>query len=761
MDLLRFIKVLLKRKKLLVFIPLIGMMSAYFINFNAPKTYKSSTILAAGIIDDTKISLEENTVEKTSSFVIATKFSNLIQMIKSKSVIDLVKYELLLHDLTAEQPFRQFNNNSNVIIEDSKSEVTEVLGSRKNYNPEHPHEEKLYNLINQLLRNQGYTFEDISKKLKVERIGDSDFIRMNYESENKYLSAFVLNKLSDIFIDYYQNITRQKTIGSVDFFAKLAEEKKRELNELVDRLKQFKLDNKIINLYEQTKSIVNQISELEIIRENEIKKVPSYAKAIEEINRRFAPEERKYIEEEYSKNSREISEIKARINSLSSRLIESGYKNSSIKDSINTLRKDLEYNVSRMSDNLILNPNATKQNLVEKKILYELELEIAQQSAKSNSQELTRLQKIVESFAPSEAAISSYEREISVAAEAYLVILNKLNLARFAVEDLGRSIQQTEPAFAAEKPEPNKKLLIVLLVGGISFVLIVVIIFLMEYIDLTIKSPSRFKDFSGLTSIGDINQLNMNSINLKEIFNNNSDDYHIEYFKNATRNLRYNITKELNKNKLILITGTSENCGKSFISTTLAYSLKQIGKKVLLIDANFKNNAITKQFNAEKSIDILLSGNGNIFSAITKSSIPGIDVIGTDLANISPGEIINYNKFKNSLEELKTEYDYIIVETQSLNGNISAKELADFADHILLVFSAKSILEPADKRSIGSVQSLGKNYSCILNRIEFDDLEEIQGEPIKKRNLFRASVKKMIKRNLRVKADNKIEMDLG
>jgi polysaccharide biosynthesis transport protein len=689
MDLLKFIKVLLKRKKMLIFIPLIGMLSAYLINFNAPKTYKSSTILSAGIIDDTKISLEENTVEKTSSYVIATKFSNLIQMIKSKSVIDLVTYELLLHDLTAEQPFRQFNNNSVAIIENTKSQLNDVLSSRLNYNGVKPHEEKLYSLINQLINNQGYTFEDISKKIKIERIGDSDFIRMNYESENKFLSAFVLNKLSDIFIDYYQNITRQKTIGSVDFFAKLAEEKKRELNELLDKLKQFKLDNKIINLYEQTKSIVNQISELEIIRENEIKKVPSYNKAIEEINRRFEPEERKYIEAEYSKNSRVISGIKDQINSLSNRLIESGNKNESIKDSINILRKDLEFYVSKMSDNLVLNPNATKQNLVEKKILYELELEIAQQSAKSNTQELARLQKIVESFAPSEVAISSYEREISVAAESYLVILNKLNLARFSVEDLGRSIQQTEPAFAAENPEPNKKLLIVLLVGSISFVLIVVIIFLIEYIDLTIKSPARFKEFSGLTSIGDINQLNMNSINLKEIFNNNSNDNHIEYFKNAVRNLRYNITKELNSNKIILTTGISQNCGKSFISTTLAYSLKQIGNKVLLIDANFKNNSITKQFNAEKSIDILFSGNGNIFSTITKSSIPGIDVIGTELENFSPGEIINHNKFMNSLEELKKQYDYIIVETQSLNGNISAKELAVFADHLLLVFFGK------------------------------------------------------------------------
>ncbi|MDP3442794.1 MAG: Wzz/FepE/Etk N-terminal domain-containing protein, partial [Ignavibacteria bacterium] len=109
MDLIRFIKVLLKRKKLLVFVPMLGMLAAFFLTRNTPDTFKSETTLSAGIIDDTKISLEENSVEKTSSYVIATKFSNLIQMIKSKSVIDLVSYELLLHDLKMEPPYRQFN----------------------------------------------------------------------------------------------------------------------------------------------------------------------------------------------------------------------------------------------------------------------------------------------------------------------------------------------------------------------------------------------------------------------------------------------------------------------------------------------------------------------------------------------------------------------------------------------------------------------------------------------------------------------------
>jgi Mrp family chromosome partitioning ATPase/uncharacterized protein involved in exopolysaccharide biosynthesis len=761
MDLIRFIKVLLKRKKLLVFVPMLGMLAAFFLTRNTPDTFKSETTLSAGIIDDTKISLEENSVEKTSSYVIATKFSNLIQMIKSKSVIDLVSYELLLHDLKMERPYRQFNKNSFNIIQIDGTKVAETLRAKTVTLSSEPFEWKINISIKQLLINQKYSYEEIAKKLKVERVGDSDFIKMEFESENAHLSAFVLNKLSEVFISYYKNVIGKKTTGSVDFFKKLADEKKQELNQLVDKLKQFKLDNKIINLYEQTKSIVNQISELEIIRENENKKVPSLKKAVAEIYQRLSPEEKKYIEADYSVNSRVISGVKEKINSLSAKLIETGNKDLSLKDSLATLRKNLQSQVTKMSDNLILDPNATKQNLVEKKIGYELDLEIAKQSVQSNDKELKRLQRIVESYAPSEAAISSFEREISVAAEAYLVILNKLNLAKFAVEDLGKNIQQAESALAAEKAEPNKKVLIILLIGIISFVLTVVSIFILEYIDLTIQSPSRFKKFSGLCSIGDINQLNTKSVNVKEIFFRDSDDPSIVYFKNALRNFRYNISSLLNDNKIILVTSTTEKSGKSFIITTLAYSLSLLNKKVLVIDANFKNNSLTKQFDAGQSVSELFTGNENIFSIITKSSVAGVDVIGTGLTNHSPSEIIKKEKFCQVLNTLKQQYDYILIESPALNRNLDSKELIGYADHLLMVFSAKSILEPADKRSVDFVKESGKTFSTLLNRIEYENLEEIQGEVIKKRSAVRTYVKKLIKRNLGGKTNTKIEMSLG
>lgn len=761
MDLIRFIKVLLKRKKLLVIIPLIGMAAAFLLTMKGAEVYKSETMLSAGIIDDTRISLEENVVEKTSSFVTATKFSNLIQMIKSKSVIDLVSYQLLLHDLTADQPFRKFSKESALLLKSGTDEMIQALEERKISFQPGPFTEETDRNIRRLIAAQKYSFEEISKKLKVERVGESDFIKMTFESENPYLSAFILNTLTQTFMGYYKTIMGEKTTESVDFFSKLAEEKKRELNELVQRLKEFKMDNKIVNLYEQTKSIVNQISSLEIIRENEVKKIPSLTKALNDIDKKFTPEERKYIEAEYSRNSRIISEIKEKINSLSARVIESGYTDKAAQDSVAQLRSRLASLVTTMSDNLVLNPNASMQNLVERKLEYEIELAIANENVKSNDRELGRLQTIVQSFAPSEATISGIEREISVAAESYLVILNKLNVAKFAVQDMGKSIQQTEIALPAEKPEPNKKLLLIILIGAISFVLTVVAIFVLEYIDLTIQSPGRFVRFSGLTTIGDINQLYTKTVNIKEIFNGASSDPSLVYFKNALKNLRYNVSNLLSQGKIFLVTGTSQKTGKSFIVSVLAYAISLTGKKVLIIDANFRNNSLSMQFSSENGAEELMAGEGDLFARIKQSSVAGVESIGTDIRNQSPGELIDEAGFRKNLQELSSHYDVILIEAPSMNSDTDAKELFSFADHILMVFSARGILEPADKRSIDFVKKSGKSFSAILNGIEYENLEELQGEMAKQRSAFRSYIKKLIKRNLEGKKDKTSEMRMG
>ena len=748
MDLIIFIRILLNRKKLLIIIPLLAMVFGYFLLKNQADTYKAKAVLSSGIIDETKISLD-NSENITSSFTILAKFSNLVELIKSQSIIELVSYRLILNDLSSGTPLKRPSSLLSDLNPQAKQNAIRILKEKIDSIKSLNSDVKDEHGIMQLIKSMNYDYESILRKLKVEHVGSSDFISIEFEAETASLAAFVPNTICEEFLRYNKYINGIKSSYSVDFFERLAREKKKELDGLVDQLKQYKVSNKIINLYEQTKAIVSQVSNLEIIRENDNKQIPALKTALVDINSRFTDKEKGYLERELIPNSKSISRLKDLLTQLNERQISLIIPSQSIKDSIEIVRALLKTDIEKASDDLILDPNIPKKELVLRKINSEIDLQIYQQNVKSIDKERARLAKIIENYAPNEATISSFEREISVIAEAYLVILNKLNMAKFSSENVEGNIQQTEPAIQPEKAEPNNKLILIIMMGLISFIFCIVIIFILEYIDVSIKSPKHFKKLTGLPLLGAIDLLKMQQLELKTIFDKDSDLPENEYFKEAIRKLRFELLDKSNKSKVILFASTRVNEGKTFILISLAYSLSMIGKKILLIDTNLKNNQLTNQFHARPQLFESLNLADDPMTFISKSSIDNIDILGSSQSNMSPKEIESGGGFSRLIENLKPHYDFIFMEISSLNKEASAREMLSVTEKFILVFAANSIIEDADKNSIAVSMNLGdKLLGCILNKVTLENLEQVQGEIKKKRSFIRIFTKKILTGNL-------------
>ncbi len=745
MDFIGLIRILLKRKKLLFFIPLFTALLTFILTRNMVDTYKSQAIIAAGILDDSKISLSENAADY-SSFLIQSKFSNFMELIKSRTVIANLGYRLLLHDLRS-TPFRKPSKIMEGLSESDKNKIAAKIESNKGdlklFSPLDDDEHYIILLI------KGMKYDEITllKELTVEVIPGSDFIKITCESENAFLSAFIVNNLCELFIQYFKSVKLDRALDAVDFFAKLAEEKRLQLVRLTDKLKQYKMDNRIINLYEQTKALVGQISSLEIIRENDNKQIPGLVTSLIDINSRFSDKERLYLESAIQSNSLLISELKNKINSLQYSII-LGNNSKQKQDSLLELKKHLVNEVEATSDKLLISPNVTKQELVQRKIQSEINLGMLRQNVISVDKELSRLKRIAEGFTPSEATISAFERDIQVTSEAYLLFLNKLNLARFSSENAGQNIQQTEIGIPSDKPEPNKKNLLVIVAGLLSFVLTVVSIIVVEYLDITIKTPKRFKLFAKMSTVGNINQLRLKALDLDSIFNKIHSDPQIEVFKNCVRDLRSLVLKR-GDHKIILITSSGSKTGKSFLAIALSYVLGKTGKKILIIDANHTNPSISKMFSAEDHLAEFFSGTNGNDTLFSKTSSDRISLLGTGDNQSSVLEINTGDNINKHLTYLREKFDYIIIETPGIKIDTAAKEWVPFADKVIAVFSAHNVIEEADKSVINYFANLGDSFlGPVLNKILTEDMEQVAGELPKKRSKFRRIIKKVLRRNL-------------
>ncbi|MBS1516407.1 MAG: AAA family ATPase [Bacteroidetes bacterium] len=732
MDFLSFIKVLRRRKLLLIIVPVIAVVIAYFLTKNIPEVYKAQAQLATGITQENKISISEGDKGGLSFDNVNVKFSNLIEVMKSKQVMDLVGYKLMLHDLTDAKPYstksKMFNDLNAAAKENARKVLQIHLDSMKSLDFQSEDERGIMKVI----ENCGYDEVSLLKKLKVERVGSSDFIQVTFESENPYLSSSVVNTLCELFLRYYETTSSQRADASVAYYTELAEQKKKELDEKVNTLKTYKQQNGVINIYEQTKSLVNQISDLELSREAENKKISASQKAVKDIDNRFSDKEKKYLEAGNSPYSQKISEMKQKITDYSNQLISRGLQPKEINDSLRVMKNNLDIEIKKAADDYLYNPDVPKQELVTKRIDYELDQVVAKYSVESMDKELGRLRQIVVSFAPIEASIAALEREIQVAADVYLLVLNKLNLAR--IDNVAKStLKQIEYGIPGP-PEASKKILLIIMAGFISLVLCVVVIFVLEYLDVTIKTPKQFAKYTNLNLLGYLNLLDEGKIDLNSIFSESSSAYDAksETFKELLRIIRYELAQRIGASKTLLFTSTRSGEGKSVIISCLAYSFAITGKKILIMDTNFKNNSLTKMFKAEGNIESYLKDEISLQNALTATSINNIDIIGCKGGMYSLNEVASSDKIAQKIAEVYQRYDYIFFEGTSLNKYSDSKELISYIDKFTSVFSALNNIDDADRNSIAFIKkSESKFIGAVLNKVTMENLEQVYGEPAK------------------------------
>ncbi len=747
MDLVNFLRVLSKRKYILIIVPIITIVITYFLTKNLPDVYSSDAQIATGLTEESKINFSsKETDEKDSQ--IKQRFSNLIEVMKSKKILDLVSYQLLIRDLTSEKPFRPLSKQTLDLSNNAKTallaKLKQKLDSTQSLNFDNKDEKGIIKIIESMR----YDENSLSDKLKIKRVETSDYLNISFESENGELCAYVVNTLCNVFIDFYKDRFKGKQIEELDFWARLLEQKKKELDAKVDILKDYKIKNRVINLYEQTKSVDGQIAGMEIRREEINKFIPGYKEALKDINSRLTNDERKYLEYSVSPYNIDINNLKDRLKFYNDRALVVGPEDKAIQDSITIIRNALSNKIRALSDEYLVNPNAPKQELVMKKLTYELELDIAENQVKSIDKDLNRLRQKFDTYTPLEGTIQAYERDVDVAAKVYLTILSRFNEANLST-NLEAKLEQTQMGIPGP-PQPSKKFLIIILAGLISFVLCVVIIFVLDYLDLTIRSPKKFVLLTKTTLIGCLNLIKGKLLNLDALFNSSKLNPEYDTFKQLLRSLRFEIEQAMSGSKSLLITSTEDKEGKTLILTSLAYVLALSDKRILIIDTNFNNNSLTKNFGAEPVFEKLIRQEISLNSAITKTKNNRIDIIGCLGGGLTPQEIGGIQRLKDCLNSTKENYDYILLEGPSLLKYSSSKELSTLTDKVVCVFSAMRILKEPDKNAIEYLKSevSEKFIGSILNNVELENLEMFYGEIPKKRSFIRKFLKKIATRNL-------------
>lgn len=709
-EVVQFLKLLQRNKITLILVPLITVIVCYFLVRRLPDTYESHARIATGLVDKTDQVVTRAKDEQDQQ--IARKFENLIQVMRLKRTLDQVSYRLILNDLkglkdsTWREPVRELEEMSKADKAKAITLITQKYQKREELFLWKREEKKLNDIIVEM----GYGANTLRDKLVIYRTGVGDYIDIEFEAEHPDLAAYVINTLAQEFIADNSSRVVGNNKKTIDFLQSFMQQKLNALNERMNTLKNFKIQNRVLNLNEQAKSIYGQMADFETRRQIAQKDIIAYTAAIGNIDRRFNPTERKYFESALTDINQKIIATKSNLKALNERYILSNFDNR-VKFSLDSLRSRLSEEINEATDKYAYNPMVVKQDLVTQKLSMEISLELAKNSVASIQGELDRLNRKFDGLVPNEARIQEYETSIDIASKEYIEALQRYNEAslEFSFPVYLRLIERAMPG----EVQASKKMVLVILSGVISFTFCVFVFFILFYLDKSIRYPLQLANETGKPVLGYLNALDKDS-NLSLSGMNASDDKAVRLYKNLVRSIRYELDNEMSDPKIIAVTSLGFGVGKTPFVIALAWAFSKINKTVLIIDGNFAQPDISK-----------LNPDSTPFESFVKSNnlpeaTPGqISILGSKTGDISVLELADEKVIGERLQALKTRFDIILIETDSLRAMNRAKEWVTFSDLVVAVFAAGRSIGSEDQSKIQYLNGLnGKFAGWVLTNTE-------------------------------------------
>jgi len=730
MDLVYVFRVLYERKFILIASAIIAAAAAYFFTRNEKKFYRSTAQLSTGytINDDIQVGGKE-----TSLYEADTKFNNDIITFTSPSVTTLLSYQLILHDLQSKHPFTELNEaqkkspvytsvnkDSAIRIFKDKLETMTLLTSYR------PDEKKMI----EFLKLYGYDYKFVQRSLSVYRLQRTDYIQIDYISQNPELSSFAVNTIFSEFIRYYKYVRSTKSNEAIDTLRSLMEKKRQELSiKTGTYINEAGVDPTI-----ESTSKLEVIANLENMLADEKKRLTTLNANLEKVMRRINDLKPEGTTSISTGDNMELLTLRKQRDDTYAEYVRTGSTNQALYQQYLDLKSKIQKAALQGSGGSTRLPTSTTRlDLMDQKADAEIDIQTSQKNISEIEKRIASLKGGVRSSASQSATAESLTKEVEQANKEYLEAKQKYNDAIDINSSSVNNFRQILFGQPALDPEPSKRKLIVGMAGIAALLTVTLVIIILTYLDSSIKTPRQFNKEVNLKLISTINFMNLQGYTMQDIITNkihtrnksHKSDHNA--FRASLRKLRFEI--EQSNKQVFLFASTKKAQGKTTIIQALSFSLALSKKKILIIDTNFCNNDLTLQLQANPVLERTNVQNepGAIMDELEKNATVSSDgyvyVIGSEGGDYTPEEILSQQNVLNYLSFLKTKFDYIFLEGPPLNDFSDSRELSQYVEGVIAVFSADISLAQIDKQSIDFFKSLGNKFDgAVLNKVELKSI---------------------------------------
>lgn len=723
MDLLYFLRVLLKRKWLILGMSFLAMVITFAFKMTQDRLYVSKAQYSTGFTIE-RVKLTDGSTA-ADLYAADTKFNNVIETFKSPRVIGMISYKLLLHDLESpssawtkltekekeSKEYKAVVMDSVIAILNRKVQSNELLRS------DVPEQRD----IMEFLKLYKYDFQNILNNLTVERVNKTDFLDVLFRSKNPYLSAFVVDALGNEFLNYYKSMNFQRSIENVSSIRQLEVQQQHKIDSLNSTLLAVKVSQGSIDPQSVSASAMETVTALEGKYADEKSKYDLNANRVA-----FLKKELQSLGSQGTSNNSELLDLIDQKTRLEAQLIAKGGNDAQLQHELSSIRNQITAKSGNATNRLRTSDRIT--DLTGQMNEATAAMNASQSTMEDYQKRMDYYRRLTQINPGSDVKMDVIKSKLDIEQKQLANLKDKLNQAEgLSKDDPSANFTQTLMGQPAVEPESRKTPMAMGIAGFSVFFLLSFSFLFLEVANPAIKTVYGFERNVKMGLKGTVNTIKTKPGILPTILlEEKNTKPAFETFRNNIRKLRYEVVNS--GKKVFLFTSTAPGVGKSFIIESLALNMTLLKKKILIIDFNLHNNSLTTRFNADTSIQQLNEKVHpdlpfNISRFVSKTDSEYISVLGCEETSQSPSEVLFRFNFDGFIENVKQNFDYVFIESSCLNKYSDTKEIVDFADSAISIFSADQGVSQLDVTSINYLKSLGsKNFGAILNNILSENL---------------------------------------
>jgi len=558
-----------------------------------------------------------------------------------------------------------------------------------------------------------------TENLTVEPVRKTQLVNIYFESQDPKLAAAVANAIGETYIDSQLEAKMGITQKANTWLGGRLGELRQRLDDSEKAMQEFRLSEGLIDVAGVRSLGSQELERLGVELTNARSKkaqVDSFIRVINQYGKKNVdkleslPEITAHpsvqnVKKEVVTAERKVSELSKIYGPKHPKLL-------AVKSELTTVQENLREQIRKLIAGIENESQTEAQNLTS------LEAEMARakgqyQDVSGKEAEYQRLQREVETNRQLFDTFMSRQKETEVAGNFDSAI------ARFT----DRAITATEPI------KPKRKLIVMLaFVAALGFGIVVA--FVMESLNDTIKTTQDVESVLQQRALGIIPKL-VEKKTLAE-FNRTFFDNENRPFSESVRSIRTSLALlALDKPlQLLVVTSSVPEEGKSTVSSNLSFAFAQL-ETVLLIDADMRKPTIAKRFALpafQPGLANYLTETESLDDCIVRDEQSGVDILAAGTIPINPLELLAHPRFLALLNELKGRYTKIIIDTPPVQAVSDALMIARLADAVVMVVKADHSRSGLIQNSLAKlIQSHAKLYGVVLNDLDVKKAERYYG----------------------------------